>query len=426
MTSIPETPRTSSLRAGSPKSASLSLGTGIVKKASMKSVHSGIQVMIRCRPFNKREEVWFAERDQDAVPVLSMDDSTVTVLDPANGYEPRDAFAYHHCYWSCTGHSTDVPQASQEDVYSTSGRPLLEKALGGYNGTVFAYGQTGSGKTYSMLGGPDNPGISYLLIRDLFQHIDREQVASPTTLYTVEISFMEIYNEQVRDLFCKKAKAGEYKPVKIRQHPVLGIQVEGLERLTVRSAQECEMTMEQGVGERALAETKMNATSSRSHAICQISLVQADSDTGLRRNSVLNIVDLAGSERLKMTGAEGTQLLEAKNINKSLSTLRKVFDVLIDNSKKNTKAVPPYRESMLTWVLKESLGGNSQTFMIAAVSPSEESIEDTISTLRYAQKAKAIVNKVIHNEQPNAKMVQTLKLQVCKKNFSDRILWCRN
>ena len=378
-------------------------------KNGLETVATGISVMVRCRPFNKREKEWFQKNGREEKSILHFEGKTVTVLDPENDYVPKDAFAYHQCHWSCTDHESVNGFSTQQDVYATSGSLLLERALEGYNGTVFAYGQTGSGKTYSMLGGPGNPGISYLLIRDLFQRIDEAQ----DTKFSVHISFMEIYNEQVRDLFCKKSKAGEYKPVKIRQHPVLGIQVEGLEQLNVASAAECEKTMERGVNERALAETKMNATSSRSHAICQISIMQANADTGLRRNSVLNVVDLAGSERLKMSGATGVQLVEAKNINQSLSTLRKVFDVLIDNSKKKTKAVPPYRESMLTWVLKESLGGNSITTMIAAVSPCEENIEDTYSTLRYAQKAKAIVCKVIHNEQPNAKMVSNLKDQVC-------------
>eukprot|EP01064_Diplonema_japonicum_P015013 TRINITY_DN22783_c0_g1_i1.p1 TRINITY_DN22783_c0_g1~~TRINITY_DN22783_c0_g1_i1.p1 ORF type:complete len:693 (+),score=175.82 TRINITY_DN22783_c0_g1_i1:51-2129(+) len=389
----------------------------------LKSVSNSIAVMIRCRPFNKREGDWFERHNKPATPVIEMDGNTVTVLDPDNDYAPKDAFSYHNCYWSCNGHDSPNGMAGQTDVYETTGKVLLGQALEGYNGCVFAYGQTGSGKTYSMLGAPGQPGLSYLLIGDLFKHIEAEKVSNPGAKYVVNISFMEIYNEQVRDLFNKKIKAGEYSAVKIRQHPLLGIQVEGLMRVTVSNALECEKQMERGVSERALAETKMNATSSRSHAICQICIEQVNAQTGLRRGSLINLVDLAGSERLKMTGASGTQLTEAKNINQSLSTLRKVFDVLIDNSKKKTKAVPPYRESMLTWVLKESLGGNSRTMMIAAVSPCEESIEDTISTLRYAQKAKAIVCKVIQNEQPNAKMVSNLKGQVedLKKQLEEQL-----
>eukprot|EP01059_Diplonema_ambulator_P009485 TRINITY_DN1938_c0_g1_i1.p1 TRINITY_DN1938_c0_g1~~TRINITY_DN1938_c0_g1_i1.p1 ORF type:complete len:679 (+),score=247.42 TRINITY_DN1938_c0_g1_i1:48-2039(+) len=389
----------------------------------MKSVTNSIAVMIRCRPFNTREKEWFISHNKEMTPVITMDDNTVTVLDPNNDYTPKDAYSYHNCYWSCVGFDSPNGIAGQEDIYETTGKVLLEQALEGYNGCVFAYGQTGSGKTYSMLGGHGQPGVSYLLIRDLFKHIEEESVANPGAKYTVHISFMEIYNEQVRDLFNKKVKQGEYSPVKIRQHPVFGITVDGLIKETVTSAESCEKQMERGVSERALAETKMNATSSRSHAICQITIEQVNATTGLRRNSSINLVDLAGSERLKMTGVSGAQLTEAKNINQSLSTLRKVFDVLIENSKKKQKAVPPYRESMLTWVLKESLGGNSRTMMIAAVSPCEESIEDTVSTLRYAQKAKAIVCKVIQNEQPNAKMVSNLKGQVedLKKQLEEQL-----
>ena len=371
-----------------------------------------IQVMIRCRPFSKRELAWFEANGKDITCMLHFDDQTVTVLDPDNSYQPKDAFTYNQCFWSTTGYDSPNGFADQEDVYEATGKVLLQSALEGYNGCIFAYGQTGSGKTYSMLGGPSSPGVSYLFIRDLFAHIEREKSDNPDTKYSVEISFLEIYNEQVRDLFNKKAKAGEYSPVKIRQHPVHGIQIEGLIRSKVENALQCEEQMEKGVSERALAETKMNATSSRSHAICQICIETKNDKKGVNKTSLINLVDLAGSERLKMTGAAGAQLTEAKNINQSLSTLRKVFDVLIENSKKKQKNVPPYRESMLTWVLKESLGGNSRTMMIAAVSPCEENMEDTVSTLRYAQKAKAIVCKVIQNEQATPKLLNNLKGQL--------------
>eukprot|EP00754_Rhynchopus_humris_P024449 Rhum_TRINITY_DN14894_c11_g1::Rhum_TRINITY_DN14894_c11_g1_i1::g.126108::m.126108 len=179
----------------------------------IKSVSSGIAVMIRCRPFNQREKHWFAEQGKEVTPVLSMEGDRVNILDPANDYQPKDAFAYNHCYWSCVGFDSPNGIATQDHVYQTSGKQILEKALEGYNGTVFAYGQTGAGKTYSMLGAPGSPGISYLAINDLFAHIEREKVDNPGTMYTVEISFMEIYNEQVRDLFNKNVKAGQYSPV---------------------------------------------------------------------------------------------------------------------------------------------------------------------------------------------------------------------
>eukprot|EP01060_Flectonema_neradi_P006896 TRINITY_DN14756_c0_g1_i3.p1 TRINITY_DN14756_c0_g1~~TRINITY_DN14756_c0_g1_i3.p1 ORF type:complete len:709 (+),score=168.85 TRINITY_DN14756_c0_g1_i3:42-2129(+) len=380
--------------------------------AGMNVKEDSIQVMIRCRPFSKREMAWFEANNKEVTSMLHFDGQKVTVLDPENSYQPKDAFTYNQCFWSTTGYDSPNGFATQEDVYEATGKVLLKSALEGYNGCVFAYGQTGSGKTYSMLGGPGSPGVSYLFIRDLFAHIEQEKIDNPDTKYSVEISFMEIYNEQVRDLFNKKAKAGEYSPVKIRQHPVHGIQIEGLIRSKVENALQCEEQMEKGVSERALAETKMNATSSRSHAICQICIETKNDKKGINKTSLINLVDLAGSERLKMTGAAGAQLTEAKNINQSLSTLRKVFDVLIENAKKKQKNVPPYRESMLTWVLKESLGGNSRTMMIAAVSPCEENMEDTVSTLRYAQKAKAIVCKVIQNEQATPKLLNNLKGQL--------------
>eukprot|EP01062_Namystynia_karyoxenos_P033286 TRINITY_DN2449_c0_g2_i1.p1 TRINITY_DN2449_c0_g2~~TRINITY_DN2449_c0_g2_i1.p1 ORF type:complete len:824 (+),score=298.90 TRINITY_DN2449_c0_g2_i1:73-2472(+) len=381
-------------------------------KAAQKTQTGNVQVMVRVRPFSKREKEYSASRGEELRPILSLSGNRVAVLDPENDYQEKDAFEYDEAFWSCVGYPSDNEIATQHTIYEKTGRPMLESALAGYNCCVFAYGQTGAGKTFTMLGSPDQPGVSYMLIDDLFAHIDRQQVEEPGTVFKVEISFLEIYNEQCRDLFNKQTKAGQYSDIKIRQDPVKGIVVQGLITREVHSSAECAKEMERGVDERALAETKMNATSSRSHAICQISIQLANGATGLRRNALINLVDLAGSERLKMSGVEGAAAKEAKNINLSLSTLRKVFDVLIANSKRKRQDVPPYRESMLTWVLRESLGGNSKTLMIAAVSPHVENMEDTMSTLRYALKAKAIVCKVICNEQPSAKMVSGLRDQV--------------
>ncbi|KAJ9469747.1 Kinesin-like protein unc-104 [Diplonema papillatum] len=387
--------------------------SGAPKK--LKTETGNVKVMVRVRPFSQREQDYSAAKGRELRPMIAVDGARVAVLDAENGYREKDAYEYDNVFWSCSGHDCLSGMADQQDVYAKTGAVMLEAALAGYNCCIFAYGQTGSGKTYTMLGSPTSRGVSYLLIDALFAHIKRQKTEDPGTMVTVEVSFMEIYNEQVRDLFNKKQQQGEYAPIRIRQDPVKGILVVGLLSKPVSSAAECTKEMERGVQERALAETKMNATSSRSHAICQISIVQANPATGLRRNALINLVDLAGSERLKMSQVQGTAATEAKNINLSLSTLRKVFDTLIANSKKkNPKSheVPPYRESMLTWVLKESLGGNSKTMMIAAISPHEENIEDTTSTLRYALKAKSIVCKVICNEQPSAKVVENLKDQI--------------
>eukprot|EP01065_Artemidia_motanka_P019835 TRINITY_DN2371_c0_g1_i2.p1 TRINITY_DN2371_c0_g1~~TRINITY_DN2371_c0_g1_i2.p1 ORF type:complete len:778 (+),score=271.42 TRINITY_DN2371_c0_g1_i2:73-2406(+) len=373
-----------------------------------------VQVMVRVRPFSQREKDYSAARSEELRPILAVSGSRVGVLDPEHDYQEHMAFEYDECFWSCKGFDSDNELATQETIYEKTGKPMLASALAGYNCCIFAYGQTGAGKTFTMLGAPGCPGVSYMLIDDLFMHIQKQKAEDPGTVYKIEISFMEIYNEQCRDLFNAHGREDQFSDVKIRQDPLRGIVVQGLTTKEVQSSKECAKEMERGVSERALAETKMNATSSRSHAICQIAIQAANSATGLRRNALINLVDLAGSERLKMSGVEGTAAKEAKNINLSLSTLRKVFDVLIANSKRKRQDVPPYRESMLTWVLKESLGGNSKTMMIAAVSPHIENFEDTISTLRYALKAKAIVCKVICNEQPNAKMVENLKGQVAE------------
>ena len=381
-----------------------------------KTQTGNVQVMVRVRPFNNREKRYSEEQDIPLQPIVMVNDSRIAVLDSTMEQE-REAFEYDEVFWSCSGYDSPNSFSGQEDVYEKTGKVMLEAAIKGYNCTIFAYGQTGSGKTYTMLGSPDSRGVSYLFIDELFKHIESEKINDPGTMYTVEVSFMEIYNEQVRDLFNKKQKQGQYSAIQIRQDPIHGILVVGLTRKPVSSAQQCTKEMETGVNERALAETKMNATSSRSHAICQIRIQQANPATGLRKNALVNLVDLAGSEKLKMSQVEGQAAVEAKNINLSLTTLRRVFDTLIENSKKrNVKshAVAPYRDSKLTWVLKESLGGNSKTMMVAAISPHIENVEDTLSTLRYALKAKSIICKVICNEQASAKMVESLQGEVEK------------
>eukprot|EP01060_Flectonema_neradi_P011000 TRINITY_DN1807_c1_g1_i1.p1 TRINITY_DN1807_c1_g1~~TRINITY_DN1807_c1_g1_i1.p1 ORF type:complete len:783 (+),score=178.74 TRINITY_DN1807_c1_g1_i1:78-2426(+) len=381
-----------------------------------KTQTGNVQVMVRVRPFNNREKKYSEEQGSALQPVVMVNGGRVAVLDN-NMEQEREAFEYDEVFWSCTGYDSPNAFSDQPDVYQKTGKVMLESAIKGYNCTIFAYGQTGSGKTYTMLGSPDSRGVSYLFIDELFKHIESQKIDDPGTMYTVEVSFMEIYNEQVRDLFNKKQKAGQYSAIQIRQDPIHGILVVGLTRKPVASAQQCAKEMEAGVNERALAETKMNATSSRSHAICQIRIQQANPATGLRKNALVNLVDLAGSEKLKMSQVEGQAAVEAKNINLSLTTLRRVFDTLIENSKKKnpkTHAVAPYRDSKLTWVLKESLGGNSKTMMVAAISPHIENVEDTLSTLRYALKAKSIVCKVICNEQASAKMVESLQDQVEK------------
>eukprot|EP01060_Flectonema_neradi_P014979 TRINITY_DN2167_c0_g1_i1.p1 TRINITY_DN2167_c0_g1~~TRINITY_DN2167_c0_g1_i1.p1 ORF type:complete len:900 (+),score=230.04 TRINITY_DN2167_c0_g1_i1:46-2745(+) len=386
---------------------------------SPRAVTNNVQVMVRVRPFNKREIELSRDQGEELKCVVEMDGKVTSVLeDDFAGVKAGCDFEYDSCFWSIPEETCqDFPMSSngfatQEDVYEVTGKVALANAWESYNTCIFAYGQTGSGKSYSMLGDSSGPhmGISPRIVENLFKHIEEEKVNKPKTIYKVEVTFLEIYNEQVKDLFAKN-KNNDYAAVKIRQHPIYGVFVDGLQTKVVQTSDTCKKEMEHGIGQRALASTKMNATSSRSHAIFQIHIHTSQTDTKSKGHATINLVDLAGSERISKTGATGQTADEAKSINLSLSTLRKVIDVLIENSK-GAKKVPPYRESMLTWVLKDSLGGNSKTMMICTISPHDDNKEDTISTLRYGLKAKAIVNRAIKQEVAVDKQARELKAQI--------------
>jgi kinesin family protein 13 len=379
--------------------------------------------MVRVRPFNSRE-MGISQAQGDRMPdcVVRMRGNTCVVLEhykDDKGFRQereREAFQFDECFWSLPAGQaeTSMPFADQQYVYMRSGFIAMNSAFDGFNVCIFAYGQTGSGKTHSMLGTDTDPGVSPRLVDDLFKRITSEQQLTPTTKCTVECMFFEIYNEKVRDLFNKKAKMGEYDNPKIRQHPTKGIFVEGLIRKECATALETKDLLQKGSSERAMSETKMNKTSSRSHAVFQVQLTQMDAARGVQRVATINLVDLAGSEKVRDSGVTGDAFTEAKNINLSLSTLRKVIDVLIENSTSKRKKVPPFRESILTYVLSDSLGGNSKTQMMTAVSPHQVNLEDTLNTLRYALRAKAIVNNAHVNEEKSAKMMDAMRDELLK------------
>eukprot|EP00759_Apiculatamorpha_spiralis_P036493 PhF_6_TR36567/c0_g1_i4/m.54009/K17914/KIF13; kinesin family member 13 len=380
---------------------------------------SNVRVMTRVRPFNKREREISEKAGKPLKPCVLMRDNVCAIVDPETGIE-REAFTFDECFWTMPPDQgyTEKPFADQKYVYERSGLISMKAAFDGYNTCIFAYGQTGSGKTYSMLGSDTDPGISPRLVDDLFAEIEKDVVRCPTTKFEVECTFMEVYNEKVRDLFNKKQKEGEYDTVKIRLHPQKGVFIEGLTRKPVATAPQTKKFIERGTKERAMAETKMNAHSSRSHAIFQIQIQQKNGISGTLRTSTINLVDLAGSEKVGTSGATGDRLTEAKNINLSLSTLRKVIDVLIENSKFKANSpkrhVPPFRESVLTWVLSDSLGGNSKTMMMTAISPHIVNVEETISTLRYALRAKAIVCSAKVNEEQSQALIDNMKEELQK------------
>ncbi|KAJ9471306.1 Kinesin-related protein 1 [Diplonema papillatum] len=386
-----------------------------------RTLTNNVRVMVRVRPFNTREILLSKEQGVPLKCVVQMEGKVTSMLDPEDEFDSIKSgmsYEYDECFWSIPAETCEhFPMSSngfatQDHVYDNSGKFALDNAWESYNTCIFAYGQTGSGKSYSMLGSSEGEhrGISPRLVEAIFEQIAEDRVKKPKAVYKVDVTFLEIYNEQVKDLFAKN-KNSEYAQVKIRQHPIYGVQVHGLEAKTVDTAEQCKIEMEHGISQRALASTKMNATSSRSHAIFQIHIFNSQTDTKQRGHATINLVDLAGSERIGKTGATGQTADEAKMINLSLSTLRKVIDTLIDNSK-GAKKVPPYRESMLTWVLKDSLGGNSKTMMICTISPHADNLEDTVSTLRYGLKAKAIVCKAVKQSVTADRQATELRKQI--------------
>ncbi|XP_059189727.1 kinesin-like protein KIF1B isoform X1 [Centropristis striata] len=376
---------------------------------------ASVKVAVRVRPFNSRE------MGKESKCIIQMQGNTTTILNPKAPKEPAKTFSFDYSYWS---HTTpeDPSFASQNLVYNDIGKEMLAHAFEGYNVCIFAYGQTGAGKSYTMMGKQEEgqEGIIPMLCEDLFEKIN-EETNKDELSYSVEVSYMEIYCERVRDLLNPKNKGN----LRVREHPLLGPYVEDLSKLAVTSYTDIADLMDAGNKARTVAATNMNETSSRSHAVFTIVFTQKkhDSETDLSTEKVskISLVDLAGSERADSTGAKGTRLKEGANINKSLTTLGKVISALaeVDNctskSKKKKKSdFIPYRDSVLTWLLRENLGGNSRTAMVAALSPADINYDETLSTLRYADRAKNIKCNAVINEDPNNKLVRDLKDEVAR------------
>lgn len=310
-------------------------------------------------------------------------------------------FTFDNSFWSHD--TTDEHYATQEDVYNYLGEEFLDHNFEGYHTCIFAYGQTGSGKSYTMMGTPEQAGLIPRTCEDLFQRIESNESANIS--YSVRVSYFEVYNEHVRDLLQPRTDPPHY--LKIRESPTEGPYVKDLTEIQVKNYGEILKYMRLGDGSRTTASTKMNDTSSRSHAVFTIMLKQIHhdyrTDETTERLARIRLVDLAGSERAKATEATGQRLREGGNINKSLTTLGRVIAALADPkharlhvaSRKN-KDIVPYRDSILTWLLKDSLGGNSKTAMIACIAPSD--YDETLSTLRYADQAKNIRTKAVVNQ----------------------------
>ncbi|XP_061596036.1 kinesin family member 4 [Cololabis saira] len=350
-----------------------------------------VRVALRCRPLVPKE---INEGCQTCLTFVPGEQQVIVGTEKA--------FTYDYVF---------EPTAEQEEVYSTAVSPLLRGLFKGYHATVLAYGQTGSGKTFSMGGtyttaqeNEPSVGVIPRVIRKIFE--EREKRTDCDCCLTV--SYLEIYNEEILDLLC----SSKDKPaISIREDPKEGIKIVGLTENQVSSAYEMVSCLELGNSARTVGSTAMNAASSRSHAIFTITLEQRK---GLEKVdsivSKLHLVDLAGSERQKKTKAEGDRLKEGISINRGLLSLGNVISALGDESKKNNFV--PYRDSKLTRLLQDSLGGNSHTLMIACVSPADSNMEETINTLRYADRARKIKNKPIVNIDPRAAEMGRLKQQV--------------
>ncbi|KAK4153130.1 P-loop containing nucleoside triphosphate hydrolase protein [Chaetomidium leptoderma] len=378
-----------------------------------------VRVVVRVRAFLPRE----IQRHAECLIHMDPVSQRTTLLvpnnsDPANARARSRKVMEEKSFTFDNSFSSHDPEdehyATQEDVYDSLGEEFLDHNFEGYHTCIFAYGQTGSGKSYTMMGTPDYPGLIPRTCEDLFERIAAAQDETPNISYNVRVSYFEVYNEHVRDLLVPIIPHQPPYYLKIRESPTEGPYVKDLTEVPVRSLHEILRYMRVGDNNRTTASTKMNDTSSRSHAVFTIMLKQIhhdlETDETTERSSRIRLVDLAGSERAKSTEATGQRLREGSNINKSLTTLGRVIAALADpkqqrpraingsSSRKDTSSssVVPYRDSILTWLLKDSLGGNSKTAMIACIAPSD--YEETLSTLRYADQAKRIRTRAVVNQ----------------------------
>lgn len=350
--------------------------------------NESVQVVVRCRPINQKE----TESGCTKVVKIYPSRGVIDVQNPHARSENEKAkmFTYDAVY---------DENSTQQSVYDETVRPLVASVLEGYNGCVFAYGQTGTGKTFTMeglIGDKEEQGIIPRAFEQIWAHINRTTGVE----FLVYARYLEIYMEDIRDLL----KLKNPKPLELRQSAEKGVFVSHLHSQTCQSASDMMKAMKIGNRNRTTGVTNMNEHSSRSHAIFQISIEMAEGTSKSVKVGKLNLIDLAGSERQSKTGACGDRLKEASKINQALSSLGNVIYALAENSPHI-----PYRDSKLTRLLQDSLGGNSKTIMIANIGPASMNYEETIITLRYAYRAKSIKNQPIKNE--DIKDAKLLELQ---------------
>ncbi|XP_041360213.1 kinesin-like protein KIF3A isoform X2 [Gigantopelta aegis] len=354
-----------------------------------------VRVVVRCRPMNEKEV------NTNCKQVVNVDEmrGSITVKNLASNHgEPPKTFTFDIVFG---------PNCKQLDVYNEVARPVVDCVLEGFNGTIFAYGQTGTGKTFTMEGVrafPEMRGIIPNSFAHIFGHIAK---AEGDIRFLVRVSYLEIYNEEVRDLLGKD----QTQRLEVKERPDVGVYVKDLSAFVVNNADDMDRIMTLGNKNRVVGATNMNSHSSRSHAIYTVTIEcsekGADGEHHVRVGK-LHLVDLAGSERQTKTGATGQRLKEATKINLSLSTLGNVISALVDGKSSHI----PYRNSKLTRLLQDSLGGNSKTVMVANIGPADYNYDESISTLRYANRAKNIKNKAKINEDPKDALLRQFQKEI--------------
>uniref|UniRef100_A0A1B6D848 Kinesin-like protein n=1 Tax=Clastoptera arizonana TaxID=38151 RepID=A0A1B6D848_9HEMI len=353
-----------------------------------------VQVVVRCRPMNKREMDTGHSKVVDIYPVKGV----VEIFNPKDLQKENGKMFTFDAVYDC--------DCTQQEIYDETVYPLVNAVLDGFNGTIFAYGQTGTGKTYTMEGSKnndENKGIIPKSFEQIFNHISR----SNNMQYLVRASYLEIYQEEIRDLLDKNPK----KRYELRENNEMGVYVKDLQSYVCKSVKQIEHIMTVGNQNRTIGATNMNEHSSRSHAVFIITVEMSDTcgeNESQVRVGKLNLVDLAGSERQSKTGADGERLKEASKINLSLSALGNVISALVDGKSQYI----PYRDSKLTRLLQDSLGGNSKTLMVANIGPASYNYEESLTTLRYANRAKNIKNQPKINEDPKDALLREYQEEI--------------
>ena len=363
------------------------------RKTQQKNEDS-VRVFVRIRPL-RRQITRPGEN--------SLEDKTVPIVVASEDNRSLNIGSDTECTKKYTFDHVFDERSDQAQIFESVGRPVVDAACQGFNGSVFAYGQTGSGKTHTMLGSPEDPGLIPRVLQYLFASLAadaQKQNPSMETRHIVRVSYVEIYNERVTDLLDPEAGTKN-----LRENIKRGVYVDDLVEKEIRTTDDAVDWMEVGNSNRKTSSTAMNDQSSRSHAVftltVEMSMVSTDTGVRITRHSRVNLVDLAGSERQKDTLVTGAQLKEASTINKSLSVLGNVIMSLANfnkNSSTRSKQHIHYRDSKLTFLLRDSLGGNTRTSMIATVSPGDKNFSESLSTLKFAARAKFIQNKVVANE----------------------------